>query len=93
MAGRPLAKQLQCMVHSPGSEGCIWALGEIVLLAGREKKKAGEKEVKEEGKREERGDWGRTVGSGEQDTPHSQAGPNSPGDLLTGQGADPGLRV
>lgn len=43
--------------------------------------------MKEEGKREKRGRLGkgRAVGSGA-GPPHSQAGPNSPGDLLTGQG-------
>ena len=57
-------------VHGPlpGSEGFVWALGGNSPLSRKGKKKAGEKEVKEEGKREEEGDWGRGVGS-EQDAP------------------------
>ena len=67
MAGRPLAKQLQCMVHSQGARAASGPWGGHSPLSRKGKKKAGEKEVKEEGKREEWGDWGRGVGS-EQDT-------------------------
>lgn len=67
MAGRPLAKQLQCMVHSQGARAASGPWGGNSPLSRKGKKKAGEKEVKEEGKREEWGDWGRGVGS-EQDT-------------------------
>ena len=38
MAGTPLAKQLQCMVHSQGVRAASGPWGEIVLLAGRERR-------------------------------------------------------
>ena len=56
MAGRPLAKQLQCMVHSQGARAASGPWGGNSPLSRKGKKKAGEKEVKEEGKREEWGD-------------------------------------
>lgn len=85
MAGMPSAKQLQCMVHFGGAMAVSAPCGEDGhRLGGKGKKKAGEREGRDQ---ERRGRLRQGSGVRGRNLPHTQAGPSLlGGELPTGQG-------